>query len=156
MTKKAISNQFNRGPRACRSSLPHSRKVRSTNFGFSGTTSRESSGKEGSSSSRCNWLSSSSRFSGKVSRRRSTIFSPCSRAWIKARSKGRGSGPLIQNQRELVAYPVSSVYSDSVGVQKLVPTSEPISIIFLLLISPNNGYFVSSRVVIQYLPIYLP
>lgn len=63
---------------------------------------------------------------------------------------------MIQNQRELVAYPVAPVYSDSVGVKKLVPTSEPIEIIFLLLISLNNDYFVSSRVVIQYLPISLP
>lgn len=35
---------------------------------------------------------------------------------------------MIQNQRELVAYPVVLVYLDSVGAQKLVPTSEPIQV----------------------------
>lgn len=37
---------------------------------------------------------------------------------------------MIQNQNllSLVAYPVVLVYSDSVGAQKLVPTSEPIRV----------------------------
>ncbi len=35
---------------------------------------------------------------------------------------------MIQNLLSLVAYPVVLVYSDSVGAQKLVPTSEPIRV----------------------------